>query len=151
MLHILFLFILLCMMPAAAAASPDGPQEPSVELPPDLARVLSDYEKAWQARDETALAALFTADGFVLPNGRPPVRGREAIRQHYADSGGPLVLRVFAFATEGSVGYIIGGFSEERSTPDIGKFTLTLRREAGGRWLIVSDMDNSNRRHSSGG
>lgn len=27
-----------------------------------------------------------------------------------------------------------------------GKFTLTLRKDKSGRWLIVSDMDNSNRR-----
>jgi ketosteroid isomerase-like protein len=30
--------------------------------------------------------------------------------------------------------------------PDIGKFTLTLRKDSDGRWLIRSDMDNSNRR-----
>jgi ketosteroid isomerase-like protein len=28
---------------------------------------------------------------------------------------------------------------------DVGKFTLTLRKGADGRWLIVSDMDNGNR------
>jgi ketosteroid isomerase-like protein len=27
---------------------------------------------------------------------------------------------------------------------DIGKFTLTLRKHADGRWLILSDMDNGN-------
>lgn len=131
--------------PAAAAAAV-GARVPSIELPSELARVLSDYEKAWQARDEDALAALFTEDGFVLPNGRPPVRGRDAIRRHYAESGGPLALRALAFATEGAVGYIIGGFARERSAPDIGKFTLTLRRDDGGRWLIVSDMDSPNQR-----
>jgi len=140
-------FVLLCTIPFAAAAEPPGAQEPSVELPGDLARVLSDYEKAWEARDETALAALFTEDGFVLPNGRPPVRGRDAIRRHYADSGGPLALRAIDFATGGSVGYIIGGFARERSAPDIGKFTLTLQRDDGGHWSIVSDMDSPNNRH----
>jgi ketosteroid isomerase-like protein len=30
--------------------------------------------------------------------------------------------------------------------PDEGKFTLTLRKDKDGSWLIVSDMDNSNRR-----
>jgi len=125
---------------------PPDAQEPSVALPLDLARVLSDYEKAWEARDEDALAALFSKDGFVLPDGRPPVRGRDAIRRHYADSGGPLALRAIAFATDGSVGYIIGAFARARSAPDIGKFTLTLQRDDGGRWLIVSDMDSPNNR-----
>ena len=125
--------------PAAAA------QEPSVKLPPALARVLTDYEAAWRSRDAGALASLFAEDGFVLPNGRPPVKGRIAVQQYYTGQGGPLSLRAIAFAAEGSVGYFIGGFGRQEGEPDVGKFTLTLRKDAGGRWLIVSDMDSSNR------
>lgn len=119
---------------------------PSVTLPPPLARVLTDYESAWQARDARALAALFADDGFVLGNGVPPVRGRAAIEKHYAGRGGPLTLRALAYSTEGSTGYIIGGFATRKGDADVGKFTLTLRKGAGGRWLIVSDMDNGNSR-----
>jgi ketosteroid isomerase-like protein len=111
-----------------------------------LARVLTDYETAWRAKDGAALARLFDPDGFVLANGGPPVQGRAAIQEYYKGSGGPLVLRAFAFATEGKVGYIIGGFARQAGQPDVGKFTLTLRQGADGRWLIVSDMDNSNQR-----
>jgi ketosteroid isomerase-like protein len=118
---------------------------PSVKLPPELARVLTDYEAGWRAGDGEALARLFAEDGFVLPNGAPPVRGRAAIQRSYKGPGGALVLRAFAFATEGRVGYIIGGFSRQEGQPDIGKFTLTIRRGGDGRWLIVSDMDNGNR------
>ncbi len=118
---------------------------PSVELPPELARVLSDYEAAWQGTDAAALARLFAEDGFVLPMGRPPVRGRAEIERFYTGKGGPLSLRALAYATEGSVGYIIGAFAEKKGEADIGKFTLTLRKAAGGRWLIMSDMDNPSR------
>lgn len=121
------------------------PAEPSVSLPPDLARVLTDYEAAWTAGDEAALANLFAEDGFVLGNGQAPVKGRAAIQKLYASSGSPLALRAIAFATSGDIGYIIGGYSRERGKPDDGKFTLTLRKAGDGRWLIVSDMDNSNR------
>lgn len=124
------------------------PQSPeaiaSVALPPELARVLSDYEVAWRAGDGAALARLFAEEGYVLPNGHPPVKGREAIRQYYKGPGGALVLHAFAFATHGGVGYILGGFSRHEGEPDVGKFTLTLRQDADGRWLIVSDMDNGN-------
>jgi ketosteroid isomerase-like protein len=120
--------------------------EPTVELPPELVRVLTDYETAWAARDAKALADLFAEDGFVLSGGRPPVRGRAAIEQHYQGHGGPLSLRAFAYATDGTVGYILGGYSSEKGKEDDGKFTLTLRKDAGGKWWIVSDMDNSNRR-----
>jgi ketosteroid isomerase-like protein len=146
------LFVLLGLAAAVVAAqAPDVPPPPTVELPPELARVLRDYEAAWTRRDAAALARLFTEDGFVMANGGPPVRGRSAIEQHYTGAGGPLALRAFAFASEGSVAYILGGFSSERGTPDAGKFTLTLRKGGDGRWLIVSDMDSPNRRPARAG
>jgi len=119
-----------------------------VKLPAALARVLTDYETAWRKRDAAGLANLFTDDGFVLSNGRPPIRGRAAIQRAYTGAGGPLALRAMAFATDGSVGYIIGAFARHDGEPDIGKFTLTLKKADDGRWLIVSDMDNSNRQSS---
>jgi ketosteroid isomerase-like protein len=147
------LFVVAGAAPALAPSPVPGPaplteppQLPSVTLPPPLARVLSDYEAAWQARDAAALAALFAEDGFVLPNGAPPVRGRARIEKQYTGAGGPLALRALAFSTEGSIGYIIGGFAREKGQPDTGKFTLTLRQDPEGRWLIMSDMDNGNRR-----
>lgn len=119
---------------------------PSIALPPDLDRVLRDYERAWQARDPAALAALFAEDGFVLSNGRPAVRGRAAIRATYAEGGGPLGLRALAYATQGPVGYIIGAYGPGAGSSDTGKFVLALRRGGDGRWLITADMDNSNTR-----
>jgi ketosteroid isomerase-like protein len=92
------------------------------------------------------LAKLFAEDGWVLPNGGAPVRGRAAIETFYQGQGGPLALRALGYAAEGSVGYILGGYSTAAGTPDGGKFTLTLRKGADGRWLIVSDMDSPNRR-----
>ena len=133
---------------ALVFAQPQSPaaQEPSITLPPAIARVLTDYQAAWRNRDAAGLARLFAEDGFVLPSGRPPVRGRAAIQQHYTGQGGPLALRAIAFEAEGKVGYIIGGFAQQEGQPDAGKFTLTLRKDTSGRWLIMSDMDNMNRR-----
>src|SRR5215470_17377322 len=106
------LWVLVSVGPAGA--SPETAEAPpSVKLPGEFARVLTDYETAWRAGDGAALSALFAEDGFVLPNGAPPVRGREAIRQYYRGPGGPLRLRAFAFATEGTVGYILGGFARQ--------------------------------------
>ncbi len=123
-----------------------SPMQPSVSLPAPLARVLTDYEKAWSQKDAAALAQLFAQDGFVLSSGAPMVRGRDAIKRFYTGAGGPLSLRAVAFSTEGNVGYIIGAFTDRPGAADHGKFTLTLRRDAGGRWLIISDMDNGNSR-----
>lgn len=135
----------------AATPQPAAPAPlPSVTLPPPLARVLADYEAAWQAKDPAALAALFAEDGFVLAGGKPPVRGRAQIEKHYVGQGGPLALRALAYATDGATGYIIGGYGPARGEPDTGKFTLTLRKGDGGRWLIMSDMDNGNAPRTGG-
>jgi ketosteroid isomerase-like protein len=142
----LALVFVLFAMPAAAQ-SPAAEAQPPVDLPADLARVLRDYERAWGSKDAAGLARLFTEDGFVLPNGGMPVRGRAAIEKHYTGSGGPLFLRAFAYGAEGNVGYIIGGYRGEQSGIDGGKFTLTLRKSSEGRWLIMSDMDSPNRRN----
>jgi ketosteroid isomerase-like protein len=139
-LLLLFLAVPATAQTPAAAAVP----LPSVTLPAELARVLSDYETAWRAKDAAALSRLFHEEGFVLPGGRPPVRGRAAIATHYTGQGGPLYLRAFAYAAEGSVGYILGGYSGLAGGADEGKFTLTLKKGADGRWLIYSDMDNGN-------
>ncbi len=143
---VLLLSVAVLLIGRPGAQVPEQSREPSVTLPAPLARVLSDYESAWRNKDAAGLAALFAEDGFVLSNGAPPVRGRLRIQKHYAGQGGPLSLRALAFATSGSVGYIIGGFARRKGEPDVGKFTLTLARGPGDRWLIMSDMDNGNSR-----
>jgi len=143
---------LLLVAPAAVRAQPPGPPAapppaapdtlPFVPLPPALDRVLRDYERAWQARDADALAALFTEDGFVLSGGRPPARGRLAIRERYAGAGGPLQLRALAFAEADTVGYVVGVYGMDVERERGGKFVLALRRAPGGPWRIAADMDN---------
>ncbi len=134
--------------PSVARAAPKAGQPaelPSVVLPPELDRVLRDYERGWRAGDAKALAALFAEDGFVLQGHRPPVRGRAAIQAAYEGQGGAILrLRALAYSAGDKVGSIIGAYAFGEAPGDIGKFTLTLRRDAGGPWLIVSDMDNLN-------
>lgn len=132
-----------------ASATPPAPAStaalPSVTLPPAIARVLRDYEKAWIARDNEALARLFVADGYALPNGQPPVTGADAIRAAYAGtSGSPLALRALHYAESGDMAYVIGGFGGQAGQPDFGKFVLVLRRGGDGIWRIAADMDNAN-------
>jgi len=118
---------------------------PSVALPPELDRVLRDYERAWRKGDAGSLAALFAEDGFLLQSGRPPIRSRAAIQVAYeGSSGGPLRLRSLGFSAEGNIAYIIGAYGYGDAPGDIGKFTLTLHRNSGKPWLIFSDMDNLN-------
>jgi ketosteroid isomerase-like protein len=128
--------------PVVRQPTDDTPPLPSIPLPPELDRVLRDYEAGWTGRSPEALARLFTDDGFVLEPGRPPLRGHDGIIHAYTGAGGPLALRALAYATDGDVGYIIGGFAPATDKPDIGKFILLVRRAPGGEWKIAADMDN---------
>lgn len=136
----------LCIAAPAAVTAQETPpaQLPSVTLPPELDRVLRDYERHWGSGDEAALAGLFAEDGFILQNGRPPVQGRANIQQAYATSSGRLRLRALSYAAGDSVGYIIGAFGYGEGDRDVGKFVLALRRAPGGPWRIAADIDNSN-------
>ncbi len=144
-----FLLLFTLLVPIGAAAQSEQPPSAhaSVTLPPELDRVLRDYEREWSARSPGGLARLFTNDGFVLQPGRQPARGHAAIIGAYQGSGGgPLALRALAYATADTVGYIVGAYATATGDPDIGKFILLLRRGRDGTWMIAADMDNGNAR-----
>jgi ketosteroid isomerase-like protein len=145
---LLVLASLLTITGAAAAQETPAPapaRMPSVALPPEIDRVLRDYEREWEAGNAAALARLFTEDGFVLRPGHPPVRGRAAIEESYQGASGDLRLRALAYSAADSLGHVIGAYAYgSADAPDTGKFILTLRRGADGRWLISADMDNGN-------
>ncbi len=132
----------------AMAQTPNAPPPPaplpSITLPPQLDRVLRDYERHWRAGDEQALATLFTADGFV-PRSGGWVGGSDGIRQTYENFSGDLRLRALAYAVDDTVGYIVGAYRYGEGANDSGKFVLALRRAPGDPWLIAADIDQSNR------
>ncbi|MEO6526497.1 MAG: nuclear transport factor 2 family protein [Gemmatimonadaceae bacterium] len=133
----------LAQNPTPAATPAIDAVPPSVVLPPEVDRVLRDYERAWRSGDPSAVAALFAKDGFVLQSGRAPLRGRAAIATAYTgQAGGPLRLRAIGYATADTIGFIIGTYGYGEGNTDMGKFTVTLRRDRNGSWQIFSDMDN---------
>jgi ketosteroid isomerase-like protein len=119
------------------------PVPPAVTLPPAFDRVLRDYEAAWRDGDGARLASLFTDDGFAVQSGSPLARGRTAIAGNIKGPGGALQLTAYAYASDGGVGYIVGGYRYPQSTGPGGRFVLALRLGPDGRWLIAADLDNS--------
>jgi ketosteroid isomerase-like protein len=146
-----YLPIILCLLclihhvfaQQPGAAFPPTDSLPSVTLPPEIDRVLRDYEREWQANNIEKLVGLFTPDGFVMQPRRPAIRGQANLKEAYRGGAGqPLFLRALSFAQDGSVGYIIGAYRAKATGNDIGKFILALRKGTDGRWLIAADMDN---------
>jgi hypothetical protein len=108
------------------------PTPPAVILPPALDRVLRDYEAAWRDGDGARLASLFTDDGFAVQSGSPLARGRTAIAGNIKGPGGALQLTAYAYAVDGGVGYIVGGYRYPQTSGPGGRFVLALRLGADG-------------------
>jgi ketosteroid isomerase-like protein len=139
--------LVLAPLLAAVLALPCLAQPlPSVSVPPEVDRLLRDYERAWAANDAGALAALFAPDGFALPGGQPPARGLDAIRKAYSHGGGmPTTLRALEYRASGELAYVVGAYGPAGQPGDFGKFVLVLRC-VDGRWLIAADIENANQR-----
>ena len=135
----------LFVAPVYAQKATTAAESPSVTLPPELDRVLRDYEKNWTGKNPPGLSELFIEDGFALMSGTTGARGRPTIAKIYASAGGELRLRALAYSAEGNTGYIIGAYGYGAGSPDTGKFVLALQK-VGSKWLIAADIDNGNRR-----
>jgi ketosteroid isomerase-like protein len=142
----LLLLTVVLASPLAAQKATTAADSPSIALPPELDRVLRDYEKGWAGKDPQGLSRLFTEDGFALMSGTTGARGRPAIATMYAIAGGDLKLRALAYSTEGNTGYIIGAYRYGTAAADAGKFVLALNKGGDGKWLIAADIDSGNRR-----
>lgn len=148
MRHGLSATLALVLVGAAVAAQeakvpPVELTPPAVTLPPAFDRVLRDYEAAWRDGDGARLASLFTDDGFAVQSGSPLARGRTAIARNITGPGGALQLTAYAYASDGGVGYIVGGYRYPQSSGPGGRFVLALRLGPDGRWLIAADLDNN--------
>jgi len=138
--------LLLSSVPVLSAQqATTATESPSITLPPEMDRVLRDYEKGWTGKDPAGLSQLFAQDGFALMSGTNGARGRPAIAKIYASAGGELKLRALGYSAEGNTGYIIGAYRYGADSQDSGKFVLALQK-VGGKWLIAADIDNGNRR-----
>ena len=116
---------------------------PTVELPPELGRVLRDYEQHWREGNVQGLVDLFTEDGFVARRGGW-IRGRQGLEQTLQGTSSDLRLRAVAYEIDDRIGYIIGAYSYGADPwADRGMFILTVRKGGDGRWLITADLDGS--------
>ena len=117
-------------------------------------RALGDqWLKAYETRDADAVAALFTKDAWVMPRGRPPLKGRDAIRASVAASSDRRKITLWIEEEElvvtGDWAWTIGAFtitlgSPEDDQPPVsssGRAMLIYKREADGDWRIHRDMD----------
>lgn len=111
---------------------------PTINLPPELDRLLRDYERFQRAGDKEGIASLFTEDG-MFPSANGWLRGREKIGTADGIGIANLRLRPTAYSVDGATGYIAGFFGNANypSAPDIARLLFAVRREPDGKWRIA--------------
>jgi uncharacterized protein (TIGR02246 family) len=100
--------------------------------------------------DAAALAALYTADGQVMPAGSDPVRGKAAIQKFWqgALSSGvaSITLKTVEVYGHGRVATEVGEYAlqdKDGKTLDHGKY-IVIWRNVGGDWKLMRDMFSTN-------
>jgi uncharacterized protein (TIGR02246 family) len=135
-----FMACIGCLMQAAHA----DVVQPAIEA------ANAQFSAAAAKGDGSGLAALYAADGQVLPAGSEVIQGTDAIQKFWQgalDSGiagiGLKTLEVFA---HGSTATEVGQYElrdKAGKVLDHGKYIVVWRRE-GGKWKLLRDMFSTN-------
>jgi ketosteroid isomerase-like protein len=122
----------------------------AVDLRATIETANAQFSAAAAKGDGAGLAALYTADGQVLPAGSDPIRGTDAIQKFWQgalDSGiagiGLKTLEVFG---HGPTVTEIGQYElrdKSGKLLDHGKYIVVWRHE-GGQWKLLRDMFSTN-------
>jgi uncharacterized protein (TIGR02246 family) len=113
------LFAIGLAVPAfAMAAAPPSEQE----LRQAAASLGKGYDEAYNSKNASAMASLYTENGTLVPPGRAPVQGRQALTVYYQgrfDSGATgHMTQVNEVHVLGDGGFGIGQFSVTARGPD---------------------------------
>ena len=145
----------LLLTPACAPAPTEEPQ-PAVGKVEDSSAIISirqAYEAAENAGDAAAIAALWAADGVLMPPHSAAVEGAQAIQTHYENQFGQAKSEVSIRGDEtvmsGNWGFERGRFSIKLTAgdgsviEDQGKYIVLVTRQADGGVKVARLIFNS--------
>ena len=136
-----------------AACASDGTQPDSRSMQnaqQDIQDLHSQFLKAFNAKDASALAAVFTQDGVLMPANAPEEKTQLAIQEYYRQmmANSPItgILRnVTETTVTGDYAFSAGYYTllgTGGSNLDHGKFLEVLKQE-GNNWKIYREIFNS--------
>jgi uncharacterized protein (TIGR02246 family) len=110
------------------------------------------WEKAYNAGDAAAVAALYADDAILLPPGAPAARGKAAILAFFTKdiagskaAGAVMVLNPKTdVGVSGNMGWESGTYTAtvKGAVVETGKF-LSVSRKKDGKWLYIRDTWNA--------
>ncbi len=123
------------------------PTKSSFQLDPQITATSEVYRTAVLKSDLPTLMTLYRDDALEMPFFRPPLKGRNAIRQFYKEQfQGPAHVIAFTFvpfetSVHGDVAYDVGTYARGTKTPQgitegSGSYFVLLKR-SGVQWKIA--------------
>ena len=106
-------------------------------------RLFTEWDCAAEAGDAQALARLYTEDALLLSPGHPPIRGRQAIEEHYKESLGnglKFTVKIQDFQDQGDTAYAAGTYESENEN---GNWLEVFQRQSDDSLLIHRQCSNS--------
>ena len=140
--------LILAVSLGACQTSSDGLSEADITA---IQAASDKWVATYNANDWEALGQLFAEDASMMPPNSPAVVGRDAIAAWEAEyeAGFQIAFDVQEIEGEGDIAYVrgrscvfipleTGGYGI-----DVGKYLEIRKRDETGKWLIVSDVFNS--------
>ena len=134
---------------AAFCGAPVRPVH-AAEARPEIEAANAQFSAMAAKRDAAGLAALYAADGQLLPSGSAVIHGREEIRKFWQgalDSGiAAIVLNTIEVFPAGATATEVGQYElrdAEGKALDHGKYIVVWRHE-GRNWRLLRDMFSTN-------
>jgi uncharacterized protein (TIGR02246 family) len=133
---------------ALVAPHPAAAQAGAGDLKSQIAKMDQAWQTAYNAKDVTALAALYAEDGKVMAPGYATVSGRAAIQEFFAEQvkqGGQNTVTTGEVLDGGTIAVATGGWvATGADGKHLGHGTyVTVYKKVGGNWMIYRDTWNS--------
>jgi len=136
--------LVICLVLFAGSAM--AQQKPSIQ------KANEEWMAAFNKGDAAAVAALYSEDAYILPNGAAMAKGRRAIEAYFKNSVqqlGDAKLRTVDLQSLGpgsarEVGTF--NFKTKGDSPQdvVGKY-VAVWRKMGGQWKLITDIWNLNK------
>jgi uncharacterized protein (TIGR02246 family) len=132
----------LLALPAAALAQDYSDTEAAIR------KAAAEWEAAFNAGDGAAVAALYSYDATILPDGAEPVNGREGIAEFWttaAAEGATDEIKTVEIFDLGDMAVEVGTYkatAADGTHLDHGKY-MVLHKKVDGEWKLYRDIWNS--------
>ena len=136
--------LVACLVLAAGSAM--SQQKPSIQ------KINEEWVAAFNKGDAAGVAALYSEDAYILPNGAEMAKGRRAIEAYFKNSVqqlGDAKLKTVDLQSLGpgsarEVGTF--NFKAKGDSPQevVGKY-VAVWRKMGGQWKLITDIWNMNK------